>query len=481
MGAQLLRAFSLEGIPANEAYVADLNNDGRPEVLFLQSPGILQSRIFSPGRPFWDAPYDASGRTRRTDYCLTAVDPQGRVIWQYGRPKAYVDAIECLGHVADQMVCCDDINGDGKTEVAFVCFDRLVLLEGATGRVLQQTGLDADNYGIVRPAATRQGKRLLVKNTERGHAPHWYADPALIFDAELNLVARLGKTVGSGHSPRALDLNGDGDEEILIGYEAYTADGHRLWRLEGQDPATYDDNNHVDQLQAGPFGEGGALRIVYAGSRMVYVGTPEGRLVWQRELGHPQHVLVGDFRAGGARAHLAILSVLHDNVLFFFRGDGALVNVLNPPPMWPENPEKIRGAHSGEGLLIYPQGCPDGSDAVITRDWGWPRVYDLAGNEPFAFPPPGEGESAARISCPRSAAEDEALRREGLSPGSPVVTRESYGIRIFDADGDGRAEVLIHNLRRAWLYKPPYPAAGAPNTHARLRPVTGQGWYALPQ
>lgn len=479
--AELVQTLSLKGIPANEVLPADINDDGEIEYLFLQSPGIYQARLFNDGAPFWDQPRPGDpSSTRRTAHCLTAVDGQGQVIWQHGKPPPYVDAIECLAHVADQMVCCDDLDGDGKNEVALLGCDRLVLLEGATGKVIREAALDADDYCIIRPISTKQGKRLLVKNTERAYPPHWYGDPALIYDADLNLVARLPQTVGSGHSPRVLDINGDGEEELLIGYEVYAADGNRLWRLQGQDPASYRPvDDHVDQLQVGRFGDDREPRIVYAGSRMAYMATLEGKLVWERELGHPQHVLIGNFAAGGSHAQIAFFNNLLDNTIFFLRENGTTANVLNPPLYWPEHPGHTRKAHSGEGILIYPQGCPDGSDAIILRDWGWPRALNLAGEQPFVFPPPEEGESATSAKSPRSPAEDEEMRKDGLSPGSPLVTRESYGVRIVDVDGDGRAEVLIHNLRRAWLFKPPYPKPDAPNTHAKLQPVSGQGFYAL--
>lgn len=62
--------------------------------------------------------------------------------------------------------------------------------------------------------------------------------------------------------------------------------------------------------------------------------------------------------------------------------------------------------------------------------------------------------------------------------GDPVG-RDGYGVRIGDFDGDGCAEVLVHDRTTAWIFKLPFPAVGAPNKHAKLKPVTGQGWYAF--
>lgn len=479
MQAELLTTLCLHRAPANEAYPVDIDNDGNMEFLFLQSPGLFQSRIFNPDRRYWDKPYGPHGRTRRDDCCLTAMDRYGSILWQYGEPKPYIDGAECFTHCADQMLYGGDISGQGRCEVALLHRDRLLLLDGRTGDIVRQTELDSDNYCIVLPVHTRQGTRLLVKNKERAFAPHWYGDPALILDDRLNIVARIPTSVGSGHSPRAFDVNDDGNDEILIGYEAYDADGNHLWRLDAVDENTYDpEEEHVDQLQVCRIGDRRGTqepRIVYAGSFNAYAATLDGHAVWERHLGHPQHVAVGNFGAG-SRAQLAFLANNLRNNIFYLRHDGKIVNVITPPVHWPELPESRPKAHSGEGFLVYPQGAQDGTDVLITRDWGWPHAVDMLGGEPFSLPFPGS--APYDVACPRSRDEDRALREEHMPCGLPLCPRESYGVRIGDFDGDGRAEVLIHNLREAWVYKPPYPRDDAPSTHARLEPVTGQGWYA---
>lgn len=479
MDAELIKSFSLENAPANEAYPADVNGDGKMELLFLQSPGIFQSKIFNPGAKYWDHPYGPHGRTRRDDSCLTAMGQDGRILWQVGQPKPYVDGAECFAHCADQMLCCGDLIGNGRCEVALIQRNRLLLIEGATGRILRQTDLDRDNYDIILPVKTTSGTRLLLKNTERGTPPFWYGDPALIVNPDLEVIKQIPRSIGSGHSPRAFDINGDGNDEILIGYEAYDADGNHLWRMDGIDPASYDPtDHHVDQLQVGLLGEHDGPKercLVYAGSYNAYTATLDGHCLWKQHLGHPQHVAIGNF-AGGGRAQLAFLSNIARNNIFFLRHDGTIVNVVDPGLLWPEEPGRNRKAHSGEGFLVYPQGSPDGSDVVITRDWGWPRAVGLLGDEPFAFPFPGT--APYDVPCPRAEDETQELKTSGMPCDIPMCPRESYGVRVFDFDGDGRAEVLIHNLRQAWIFKPPYPQAGQPNTHAKLMPISGQGFYA---
>ena len=474
MEAELTASFDTSAFPASEAYPADINGDGRMEILFLQGTGICQSDVFD------GSDREISDPRLKRIFCITAVDLEGNVLWQYGTP--FTETPKWPGHVVDQALCCVDLDGDGKMEIAALHRDRLVLLDGETGRLLKSVDLDADNYSVVVPFRWRGETRLLVKNTEREYQGYWYGDPACIFDAEFGLVAKIPRIVGSGHSPRAFDINGDGDEELLIGFEAYDGEGDRLWQLPDPTGKEYVPLlHHVDQLQVGPLGPGGEMCVVYAGSWDIKLATLDGRLLWQYELGHPQHVLVGDFRGAEKRAPLAFMNVqingfwhtigehLLDsgarhglelrpeewsgNALIFADREGELVQIFYPEDYWPGTPGRTGGAHSGEGILILPQGCPDGSDAVIVRDWGWPRVVNLDGEQPFVFPYP--------------------------KPSNPSVNADGYGMRVFDADADGRAEVLVHDRNTAWLFKPPFPEAGRPNTHAGLRPTTGQGWYGV--
>lgn len=454
--ATLLRTISFDGFRADEVYPADINGDGRLELLALQSPGIYQSDVFDDTR--WRLPED-----EKRIHCLTAIDGHGRVLWQRGTP--FLRSLRYGSHVADQMVCVVD------GLVAVLQRDQLALLDAATGRPLRETRLDHDNYGIVIPWRTAAGVRFVVKNTEAPYPDYWYGDPTHIYDADLRAVVTLSRTVGSGHSARTFDVDGDGADELLIGYEVYSANGRLRWRMAGEDEAFYDPIlHHDDQIQIGRIE--GWLRVVYAGSTFLYMGTLDGRLSWMSGLGHPQHVLIGNFRGGGKTASLAVLNLQvgpalkrfaaetgcslpttdYANGIVWLRSDGEIVNVVYPPSAGP------KWLHSGEGILIYPQGCPDGSDAVIVRDCGWPRAYDLAGQEVFA------------MSCPNPRADG-----NDHDPVGP----DGYGARIADFDGDGRAEILIHDRTAAWIFKPPYPAAGEPHTHAKLKPVTGQGWYAV--
>jgi len=64
--------------------------------------------------------------------CLTAVNLDGKVLWQLGRPDPYNDVL-----ANDTPFQIHDIDGDGATEVVVVKDFKIQILEGRTGRVKQ--------------------------------------------------------------------------------------------------------------------------------------------------------------------------------------------------------------------------------------------------------------------------------------------------------------------------------------------------------
>ena len=84
--AVLRQVISFPGCRANDVFPADINGDGRIELLPLQSPGCYQSDIFDGTR------WAVSGREKRI-FCLTAMDRAGRRLWQYRTSELGVPAI----------------------------------------------------------------------------------------------------------------------------------------------------------------------------------------------------------------------------------------------------------------------------------------------------------------------------------------------------------------------------------------------------
>ena len=460
------QTITFKNFAANEVYPADLDGDGKLELLCLQSPGIYQSEVFNGTAS--EIPVE-----QRKIFCLTAITLKGKILWQLGKPN--LKFRQPGSHVADQMVWAGLIADKTKPEVAVIRANELLILNAKTGDIKRSTKLPEDNFGVVIRFRTQRGARLLIHNTEKAYPPYEYSSPSLIYDANtLQLIVTIPDALGGGHSPRALDLDGDGNDELLIGYDAYDANGRRLWRMENLGKV-HPIKNHVDQVQVGFFGTPPSGRVIYAGSANIVIGTLDGKNLFQQNFGHPQHVVLGDFRAGNKRASIAIygcrdlLGAAQSNYLAwagiaippksnrnniaFLNPQGEIVNVIFPPAL---------KYHSGEGILVYPQGLPDGSDIIITRDWEWPEALNPVGEKVFAFTLP----------------KTNAQKNPGATTGPGA---DGYSVRIADFDSDGRAEILIHDQTTAWIYQPPQPKKGSLNTHKRLQPVTGQGWHQWEQ
>lgn len=435
--AQLLRTITFNGFRANEIYPEDINGDGQLELLCLQSPGMFKADLC--GKPVHE----------RSISCLTAIRSDGTFIWQDGTPN--LDYL-FQSHVADLMLSVDFFDNSGQRQIALLKKDTLSILDAATGAVQRQATLPADNFSIVRSVHSPQGPRLLLSNTAEAYSPYQYASPAQVYDAaNLSFVAEIPAAVGAGHCPRAADINGDGYDELLVGFDAYDSNGAKLWTLSGshRQPTTF---YHVDYSAVRTAGSPLGGMIVYAAQGDVEAGTFAGQRLWHNDFGHPQCVFFGDFRAGDEAASMAVYCCYgqlgaaqqsymnahgipvppdsndRDNIAFL-NDAGEITGLIFPA-------KDMDNIHSNEAISLLPGGSPDGSDAIVTRDWGWPQALTMSGETAFVIPEPGG---------------PYYLSPQGYG-GS-----DGFGVRIADLDNDGRAEILVHDALRAWIYEPPIP------------------------
>ena len=111
--ARLVRELDLGSSGGDSLFVADINGDGRPEFLWLQSAGIFKSDLFARNPGFRER-NDPGFDPRR--FCLTATDSSGHVLWQQGTPYGR-DWPSYVSHVSDEMVAVGDFDADGQAEL----------------------------------------------------------------------------------------------------------------------------------------------------------------------------------------------------------------------------------------------------------------------------------------------------------------------------------------------------------------------------
>jgi len=245
----------------NKLLLGDLNGDGRMELLMAQPDGGIDDRY---------VPHQV--------ICLTAFDLDGKLLWQVGKPDA-----QCGKAGSDYPVQIYDIDGDGALEVLCVMEKRFLVLEGATGKVKASYALPGDEaHDCIVIANLRGGPRprdIILKDRYRRL---WAVTDTfeLLWTHEGNV----------GHFPWAHDVNGDGRDEVMAGYDLLDADGRKLWTCRDLD-------DHADCIWVGDVNGDGTNELVIGGSVTVMY-APDGRELW-RYAGsiESQHVALGKFRS----------------------------------------------------------------------------------------------------------------------------------------------------------------------------------------
>ena len=264
--------------------LGDLNNDGETDFLLVQN------------MPFFGSNYNQIT-------CLTALDHDGRILWQYGKPDP-----ENAWVTYDVAVQIHDLDGDGMTEVVMAQGEWIKVLEGFTGKekarypvpssailpeekswleykhyyrrdLLPYLNVDCISFADLR--GTGKPHDVIIKDR---HTRLWaYTNQfELLWTASANL----------GHFPFFHDSNKDGRDEVFIGYSKFAPDGRLIWTLDDKM------GEHSDGICVGDFTlKGGPERIFIGGSDDgVLLLDGDGRILKHHRVGHAQTPSVGQFR-----------------------------------------------------------------------------------------------------------------------------------------------------------------------------------------
>lgn len=343
--------------------------------------------------------------------CLTAVTFDGKVLWQVGRPEPYNDVL-----ANDTPFQIYDVDGDGKNEVILAKDFKLQVLDGRTGKVKQwiwmpkapqDNDLRAYEYEVgdsiyfANFDGSKRAGQILVKDRYR---TFW------VYDKNLKLLwSGQGQT---GHYPFALDVNGDGREELMIGYALWSPDGKKLWSHDN------DLNEHSDAVALGNFSGDpkGPIRAYSAASDEGFVVFDiKGNILKRQQIGHTQSPVTGKFRTD-----LPGLQIMTVN---FWRNPG-IVTVYDPDGNILAQEEPI---HSGSPMLpVNWRG--DGQEFVL-----------LSGNV----------KDGGMI--------DGQLRRVVMFPNDGHPDLAAY---VMDLTGDARDEIVLWDQKRVWVYTQDRPFTG---------------------
>jgi outer membrane protein assembly factor BamB len=275
MSVHLVSSIETRDFGAETVRVGDLNGDGAPDLLFVQS--VYGSREIR---------------------CLTATTILGERLWQTGKPS------EANGRVySDLPVQVYDWDNDGINEVLYVrqaeyvepieygeekIRERANRYEGnATMVVLDgNTGREKTTFSIPAPA---DDSFLFADLTGRGRREDF-----VVKDRYWTMwgISHTGDTMwrweGSpGHYPAVADVDGDGRDEVFVGYALVDHDGKPLFQKDWGD--SHQDAAYIARLQDGTW------RLLF-GNHGVHCLAVDGTEIWHHPLREAQHVVAGRYR-----------------------------------------------------------------------------------------------------------------------------------------------------------------------------------------
>lgn len=245
--------------PRCKVLLGDLNNDGRMELLFVQADGGIDDRYI---------PHQV--------IALTAYTIDGQLLWQVGSPR-----MDAGGPGSDYPAQIYDWDQDGANEILCVMNKELLVLAGLDGSIKQRLPLPGENAHdciiICNLRGTPQPQDIILKDRYR---QLW------AMDADWNLLWTFKGN--PGHFPYPYDLNGDGRDEVIAGYDVLDADGQLMW-------STLPLDDHADCIWVGDVLGRGDQQIVIGGSVTVMYDR-DGKELWRYEGSiESQHIALGRF------------------------------------------------------------------------------------------------------------------------------------------------------------------------------------------
>lgn len=174
-----------------------------------------------------------------------------------------------------------DIDGDGQPEILCVMKKRFLVLNGRDGSLKEEHALPAEEAHDC----------IIIANLSGGDHP----SDIILKDRYVRMWALnrnwelLWQHEGNiGHFPWAYDINGDGYDEVMAGYELLDHNGRLLWSCQDLD-------DHADCLWTGDVNGDGKTEIAVGGS-VTCLYSAEGEELWRYEGSvESQHIALGRF------------------------------------------------------------------------------------------------------------------------------------------------------------------------------------------
>lgn len=256
--------------------------------------------------------------------CLTAMTFDGEILWQIGQPDP--EKHHLTNDVGFQI---HDVDHDGRNEVVYCQDFQIHVIDGATGELKYQAPTP-----LALPPADRYERILgdcLYFCDLRGRG--WPQD-IIIKDRYWHFWALTDRLeplwsapCKTGHYPWAADIDGDGHDELAIGYALFDHDGTRVWDLEQQI------QDHADGIAIVDLPQLGAEPLIYyaasdAGALLVNL---RGEIVKRHWIGHVQNPAIANFRPDLPGLEIVSINFWgNQGILHFYDSNGDIYHDCEP-------------------------------------------------------------------------------------------------------------------------------------------------------
>ena len=325
------------------------------------------------------------------------------MLWQIGEPSDRTPET-----TADLCFQLHDLDGDGRAEVIYTRDFALTVADGATGET--RASVPTPSTSPPRAAGAYPLARIIgdclyfCDLAGRGRQDTIVLQDrytqAWVYDTSLNLLWDHRCT--TGHYPAGYDLDGDGREELMMGYTLLSPHGQVLWELDAGD--------HADSIVIGPLVPGGPPMICVAGSDAgFFLLDGGGRTLCHHPMGHAQTICVAKLRDDAPGLQIAVNTYWGaPGITLIMDAQGSILEEFEPmhyacllqPVNWTRDETEL--------MLLSPHPQEGG-------------MIDGHGRRVVMFP----------------------------DDGHPVLCSD-----VKDIDGDGLDEVLTWDYESLWIYKP---------------------------